>query len=125
MAARHRQAIRTILNFMRDYGCKSLLTHLAQYCTRQGRRRQAKLVAEIMNHEIGNFLTEVRDEERKVKQYTKLVENSNVRDKLVCAVFNDLFKQAQEVVMGGAQTQLRYFINRYGATKTLQMVKSW
>lgn len=95
-----------------------------QTLTYRGLREQANYLV----GELGDFAEDVLDdlveEDQKLDQLSDQVYTGNARDRLICAVFNDLAKQMQDIVMKGPEAQLRYLANRYGLAHTQKLVKT-
>lgn len=89
----------------------------------RGLRDQANYLFE----ELGDFAEElvrgVVEEDQKIGQLSRLVEEGSARDRLICTVFNEMAKGVQDVVMEGPESQLRYLVEKYGIERTEKLVK--
>lgn len=123
-----------------EHGCTSRLVNLArrhdstlllraidkyhQKLTYRGLRDQANYLVSELGDFAENVLNDLVDEDQKIDQLSNQVQTGNARDRLICAVFNDLAKQMQDVVMKGPEAQLHYLIDRYGLDRTQKLVKT-
>jgi outer membrane murein-binding lipoprotein Lpp len=123
-----------------ERGCTSRLVNLArkhdstllsraidkhhQKLAYRGLRDQANYLVSELGDFAENVLDGLMEEDQKIDQLSNQVQTGNARDRLICAVFNDLAKQMQDVVMKGPEAQLRYLTNRYGLDHTQKLVKT-
>lgn len=122
-----RGRITRVLNLARKHGSSLLSRAMGRYqhdLTSQGMRSQAVLLTKALGSNVEETLIELMEDDRKIDQWSELIEKNNARDKLICAVFNDLAKQAQTVVMQGPEAQIRYFADRYGMDRAKKLVET-
>jgi len=114
------------LNLIRNHG-NSLLSRIRERYQQkeatQGVREQVTKITNSLGYDTERILKELIEEDSKITGFVEAVKNNNVRAKLICAVFNDFTKQAQCIVMKGSEAQIRYFVDRYGISKTEKLVE--
>lgn len=122
-----RGKITRVLNLIRKHGISLLDRVRERYhhdLATQGVRGQITALTKGLDGDIEDTLMELLEEDRRIYQWTELIEKNNARDKLICTVFNDLSKQAQTVVMQGPEAQIRYFASKYGIDKAKKLVEA-
>lgn len=94
-----------------------------KYLVYPGLREQANYLLAELGDFAEDLVTGIVEEDQKIGELSTLVEQGSGRNKLICAVFNAMAKDVQNIVMDGREAQLRYLVDKYGLAKTREIVK--
>lgn len=126
MATNHGPLSRNILSFLNKHGNHLLGKAMHTYHNKLGGSGLRECVDYFAEQLGDQAIPRLQDELTTEQQVLNLVSKikGNARDKLICTVFNDMARELQGVVMNGSAAQIYYFVNKYGLTRTQELVKN-